>query len=78
MGVLHKQSFTFIPGPARPTKEGEPGASAYEKPMKPEKEGRKEGERREGGIPAQRDPQRQRELCMKRRRERREEGSRHN
>ena len=45
LGVLHKQSFTFVPGPAKPTKEGEPGASAYEKPMKPEKEGRKEGGR---------------------------------
>ena len=64
LGVLHKQSFTFVPGPAKPTKEGEPGSSAYEKPMKPEKE-----ERREGGIQAQRDPQRQRKLCMKRRRE---------
>ena len=64
LGVLHKQSFTFVPGPAKPTKEGEPGASAYEKPMKPEKEER---------IQAQRDPQRQRKLCMKRRRERRKE-----
>ena len=45
LGVLHKQSFTFVPGPAKPTKEGEPGASAYEKPMKPEKEERKEGGR---------------------------------
>ena len=48
MGVLHKQSFTFVPGPAKPTKEGEPGASAYEKPMKPEKEERKEGSKLKG------------------------------
>ena len=74
LGVLHKQSFTFVPGPAKPTKEGEPGASAYEKPMKPEKE---EGKEEGGRDPSSKGPTKAEE-ALHEAQEGREEGSRHN